>query len=320
MNLITPEVLVILILDAIFAFFGTVAFILSVKIALNWDISKTTPLQYKLEKQSYLVAVIIKYILFLKLPMFLYFIFVQDKLSVYIPGAMCAVGVVNSTSYGYDAMILKIINLYLFSSWLVLNSIDLNRQNMPYTKIKFLFFIIIYFFLMGEITLEVMEFFHLDPERIVSCCGTVFSAASSSGISFLMKLPHTLLVGLFYLNFLLLLVTYRFKKSIYFMVLNISYVVIAIISLIAFFGTYIYELPTHHCPFCMLQSDYHYIGYLLYTLLFVGSFSSIAATIREFTNMPLLFYKRLSLIFDIIYLLVITAYPLVYHYRNGVWL
>ncbi len=320
MSLITPEVLVILILDAIFAFLGTVAFVLSLKIVFKWDISSTSQTQYKLEKQSYLVATIIKYILYIKLPMFLYFIFVQDKLSIYIPGAMCAVGVVNSTSYGFYAMIAKIINLYLFSSWLVLNKVDLENEKLPYSKIKFAFYIVIYFFLMSEITLQIMEFFSLDPSRIVSCCGTVFSAVGKSYVSSLLSLPNSLLISAFYINFMIVLITYKLKKSIFFMISNITFIFVSIVSLIAFFGTYIYELPTHHCPFCMLQSDYHYIGYVLYTALFVGTFSSIGAYIYQATEKDCKNFKRVSVFFDTIYILIVTAYPLVYHMKNGVWL
>ncbi len=320
MNLITPEVLVILILDAIFAFLGTIAFVLSLKIVFKWDINSTSTIQYKMEKQSYLIATIIKYILYIKLPMFLYFIFVQDKLSVYIPGAMCAVGVVNSTSYGFYAMIVKITNLYLFSSWLVLNKVDLEDEKMPYTKIKFAFYIVIYLFLMGEITLEVLEFFSLDPSRIVSCCGTVFSAASQSSVSALLSLPKPLIISVFYANFILILLTYKLKRTIFFTISNIFFIFTAIVSLIAFFGTYIYELPTHHCPFCMLQGDYHYIGYVLYTTLFIGTFSAIGAFVYQTTKKDCQKFKMVSIFFDIIYVLIVTAYPIVYYIKNGVWL
>ncbi len=320
MNLITPEILVILILDGIFAFLGTIAFILSLKIVFKWDINSTSMTQYRLEKQSYLVATIIKYILFIKLPMFLYFIFVQDKLAIYIPGAMCAVGVVNSTSYGFYAMIIKIVNLYLFSSWIVVNKVDLEHEKMPYTKIKFIFFIIIYFFLMSEIALQVMEFFSLDPTRIVSCCSTVFSATGKSYVSSLISLPHYILVSIFYINFILILLTYKLKNSIYFMILNIIFIVTSIVSLIAFFGTYIYQLPNHHCPFCMLQGYYHYVGYVLYTALFVGTFSSIGVYIYQITNKNPARFKIVSIIFDIIYLIIISAYPILYYINNGVWL
>jgi hypothetical protein len=35
---------------------------------------------------------------------------------------------------------------------------------------------------------------------------------------------------------------------------------------------YIYELPTHHCPFDILQREYGFIGYPLYLSLFGAVF------------------------------------------------
>ena len=43
---------------------------------------------------------------------------------------------------------------------------------------------------------------------------------------------------------------------------------VALASIISVISLYIYELPTHHCPFCIIMEDYQYIGYLLYILLF----------------------------------------------------
>ncbi len=41
-------------------------------------------------------------------------------------------------------------------------------------------------------------------------------------------------------------------------------------ALISFIALYVYELPTHHCPFCLLQGEYHFIGYPMYALLLGG--------------------------------------------------
>ena len=35
-----------------------------------------------------------------------------------------------------------------------------------------------------------------------------------------------------------------------------------------YLGVFRQQLPTHHCPFCLLQKEYHYIGYPLYLFLF----------------------------------------------------
>ena len=44
--LLTPEVLTLSILNILFVIFATIAFILSVKIYLNWDISSISEKQY----------------------------------------------------------------------------------------------------------------------------------------------------------------------------------------------------------------------------------------------------------------------------------
>jgi hypothetical protein len=42
-------------------------------------------------------------------------------------------------------------------------------------------------------------------------------------------------------------------------------------ALVSFICLYFYELPSHHCPFCILQKEYHYIGYALYATLLGGT-------------------------------------------------
>ncbi len=317
--LLTPEIIAILLLNSIFFIFGGVAFYLSIKIFLQWNIDSTKPLQYKLETQSFLVATVIKYIFIIKLPLFLFFIFTQDKISLLIPGAMCAAGVVNSTVYGLYLFVLKISNLYIFGFWLILNKIDMQKETMPYTKLKFFIFIVGFLFLTGESLLEIMMFSAIDIDKIVSCCGTLFSATSTSSISKIFQLDNYLVLSLFYLNFLLMLVWY--KNKIIFIVANITFIFTAIISLILFFGTYIYQLPTHHCPFCFLQKDYYYVGYILYITLFVGTFSGISGgIIALITKAKQNNSYKTSLIFNFIYIVLVSLYVIIYYIQNGVWL
>jgi len=318
--ILAPEVLTLLILNGIFLLLATVAFILSVKIFLKWDTSSTTQTQYTLEKQSFLAATIIKYIFAIKLPLFLFFVFTLDKISTLLTGAMCAAGVVDATEYGTYLLILKLLNLYLFGFWLTLHYLDIKNPNLPYTKIKFEFFIIAFLFLVVEIILEGIMFQAIDIDKMVSCCGTLYSSASTSAMGDILTIDTPLLLGLFYGNFLLMLLFYKLKIKYLFAITNITFIVIALISLISFFGTYIYELPTHHCPFCFLQSDYYYVGYLIYTALFIGTFYGIRSGIMEMIEEERNSSYKVSLIFNTIYLLVVTAYPLVYFLRNGVWL
>ena len=318
--ILIPEVLTILILNAIFMLFSIIAFFLSVKIFLKWDINSNSTLQYTLEKESYLTATIIKYIFMIKVPLFLFFIFTLDKISNVLTGAMCAAGVVDATDYGNYLFVLKIVNLYLFAYWIALHIEDMKHENQPYTKAKFGFFIVAFFLFISELILEGIMFASIDLDEIVSCCGTIYSSSTGSYISQIFAMSPTLLLSLFYGNFALILIFYFLKRNYAFAISNIFFVLISIITLITFFGTYIYELPSHHCPFCFLQSDYYYVGYILYIFLFSGTFYGLATGfIHTSQDTRTKNYKK-SILFNSLYVLVVNMYLIIYYIKNGVWL
>jgi hypothetical protein len=315
-----PEVLTILILNAIFAFFATIAFILSVKIFLKWDLNSTDQSQYKLEKQSFLAATIIKYIFAIKVPLFIFFIFTLDKLSNVLSGAMCAAGVVDATAYGTYLFILKVINIYFFAYWLMLHSADNKEENQPYTKQKFGLFIVAFLLLMAELILEGVMFSAIDVDKMVSCCGAIYSSSSASYISniFLINTPVLLLI--FYGNFLFIVLFYFLKKRYLFAISNIIFILISIVTIIAFFGTYIYESPTHHCPFCFLQKDYYFVGYLIYTLLFSGTFYGIIVGFIPSSQKDRNKSYHISILLNLFYVILLSLYPIIFFIKNGVWL
>lgn len=315
-----PEVLTLAILNLIFLLFSTIAFYLSVTIVLQWDKFSASPLQYKLEKQSYLAATIIKYMFFIKIPLFMFFIFTLDKISFVLPGAMCAAGVVNATIYATPLLFLKILNIYLFAYWILLDAEDMKQEAQPYLKLKFIMFIFLYFLLLGEIFLETINFLSIDVTSVVDCCGTIFSTNSHTYISYILGASPKMQLTLFYGVFLMMLVSAIRKNRYLLSFLNIFFLAIALMTLISFFGTYIYELPTHHCPFCLLQEDYHYVGYLLYAVLFLGTFNGISVGFVEFSKEQIQYKSQVSIFFNTLYVIVISLYPLSYYIRNGVWL
>ncbi|RLA75029.1 MAG: hypothetical protein DRG78_20865 [Epsilonproteobacteria bacterium] len=318
--ILTPEVLAIMILNVIFAFFGIIAFVLSVKIFLGWNPDSVSQSQYRLEKQSFLTATIIKYIFVVKVPLFLFFIFTLDKISNVLTGAMCAAGVVDATAYGTNLFILKIINLYLFAYWLVLNSEDVKHENQPYTKMKFGIFIVAFFLFISELVVEGVMFNSIDVDKMVSCCGTLYSSSATSAISSIFSIDTAVLLSLFYGNFLLIVLLYFLKQRYLFAISNLFFIIISIMSLITFFGTYIYELPTHHCPFCFLQSDYYYVGYLIYALLFMGTFYGLIVGIIQVSKENRDKNYRKSLIFNTLYVILLSSFVMIYYIKNGVWL
>jgi len=318
---LTPEIIAIYMLNVIFLLLASFAFIISLKIVRYWDMSSTSKLQYDLEKKAILAATIIKYIFILKIPLFLFFIFTNDKISGVITGAMCAAGVVNSVGFGFKLFVFKILNLFVFGFWIALHVKDMKDEKLRFTKLKFSIFLVAFVLLVIEIIYEISFFSSLEVDKIVSCCGTLFSLASSSSFSLLFHIPNPVTVALFYLSFVALIFVGFLKNELLFFLANIAFFIISIFSLILFFGTYIYELPTHNCPYCFLQKEYYYVGYLLYATLFLGVFSGLSGTILKMLspNHTDEFYK-ISLIFSSIYTAIVSAYPIIFYINNGVWL
>ena len=58
-------------------------------------------------------------------------------------------------------------------------------------------------------------------------------------------------------------------------VLAAAFLPVALASVVSFVSVFIYELPSHHCPFDMLQREYRFVGYPLYASLVAGVFFAV---------------------------------------------
>ena len=160
----------------------------------------------------------------------------------------------------------------------------------------------------------------IEIDKMVSCCGSLYSSSSTSAISSIFALDTTLLLSMFYGVFLLIIFFYFIKNRYLFAISNALFVVISLVTLIVFFGTYIYELPSHHCPFCYLQSDYYFVGYLIYTLLFIGTFYGLVVGFVESDKAYRDKSYKISLIFNTLYVILLSSFVMIYFIKNGVLL
>jgi hypothetical protein len=170
-----------------------------------------------------------------------------------------------------------------------------------------------------EIYLDFTYFFGISLKEPVFCCSVIFGLSGDN--SLFLGLNTTMLLVLFYLLAFLNITLSIQKNELLLFASSIAFLVIAYFSINHFFGTYIYELPTHKCPFCMLQSEYYRVGYLLWSLLFLATFFGISGFVLKHlvgVMMPKLF--RYALYFNILFIVLCSAYPIVYFLKNGVWL
>ncbi len=248
------------------------ASMIGVVILHSWDIRSGSEQQLKLERKTYLISTVLTYLLGCELLSLLLFIVNADNIHSLFPGAMCAAGTLYANSYGYPTLITRIAVCIMSGIWLIVNHVDNQAYDYPLIKFKYVFLQVITAMIILETALQINYFIALDPEIITSCCGTLFSGEADSLTSELAYLSP-LISGVFY--FLALLCTLasgayfllRGRGAVVFAVFNTLLFLISLTAMISFISLYFYELPTHHCPFCILQKEYHYVGYILYLAL-----------------------------------------------------
>jgi hypothetical protein len=249
------------------AYYGT-------QILRHWNLQSGAELQLVLERKTYLISTLLSYVFGLQLLSLFLFVFTADSLTPLFVGAMCAAGTLNVNGFGYPTLVLKIVNFLLAGLWLVLNHADNLGYDYPLIKKKYLLLVIIAPFIVLETVLEGAYFFGMHADVITSCCGSLFSSEKSGDLgSDLASLPSIPMMWAFYATMALTLLVGGYcylkgKAGYAYPVLSGLAFLVALASVISFISLYIYELPTHHCPFCIIMQDYSYIGYLLYLLLF----------------------------------------------------
>ncbi len=318
--LLSNQVIVYLLSETTLFLLLLVAFFVSLRILKKWDFDSFNPIQFKLEKQSYLVNTIILFVFSLKFLLIVYFIFTIDSLSVLVPGAMCGAGVITANAYGTPLLTLKLTVLALLTLWLYLNFYDMNTKNYQYFKEKSWLFIAVFLLMVGELFLDFSYLANIDTHIAVSCCSTLFGQLEGANpLPF--GLTISLLLLLFFLLYALTILTLNLNYKKLYIFSNLLFLYIAYYAVVYFFGTYIYQLPTHKCPFCMLQSDYFYVGYLVWGFLFIGTFIGISDALSSLIiDKPKLKHQKLVSYLLSLFVLLCTIYVAVYYLKNGVFL
>jgi len=252
-----------------------------VQILRHWDIQSGHELQLVLERKTYLISTLLSYVFGLQLLSLFLFIFTADSLTPLFVGAMCAAGTLNVDAFGYPTLVLKIFSFILAGLWLVLNYADNQGYDYPLIKKKYLLLAFIAPFIFLEAILESAYFLSMKADVITSCCGSLFSSERVTGIgSEIASLPAMPMMWVFYSAMLctLLCGIFFYLKGVggyLYAALSLLMFFISLVSIVSFISLYIYELPTHHCPFCIIMEEYNYIGYLLYMLLFGATVSGL---------------------------------------------
>jgi hypothetical protein len=324
--ILNPSVLALLVSSLLIGFMVLYSAVYGAQILRHWNITSGSELQLALERKTYLISTILSYFLGIQLISLFLFIFTLDSLCSLFVGAMCAVGTLTVNGFGYPTLLLKLVNFILAGLWLIINHADNAGYDYPLIRKKYGLLLFLAPLILAESALEITYFIQMKPDIITSCCGSLFSPASRGIASEIAGAPILPLKIVFALTMGLTLFTgtlFYFKKRLgtLFALLSGLTFIISLIALVSFISLYIYEMPSHHCPFCILQKEYHYIGYPLYATLLLGAVTGMGVGVLvPFRNRASLadslpgFQRRLALTSLISWFLftLLCLYPMLF--------
>jgi len=292
-----PAIIALLVGSILISFMLSYSALYGMQILRRWDIKSGSEFQLGLERRTYLISTLMNYAFGFQLISLFLFIYSADFLSPLFVGAMCAAGSLNVNHWGYPAVMLKVVNFLFAGLWLIINYTDNRAYDYPLIKKKYGLLLLITPFVLGEVLLQGAYFLSLRPDVITSCCGTLFSSETQGVTSGIIAFPRPPVELAFYgfmaLTFASGIGFYCKGKGGYlFSLTSLVTFLLSVIALISFICLYFYELPTHHCPFCILQKEYGYIGYPLYLTLLGGAISGIGVGVL----MPFRNIKSLSVV------------------------
>lgn len=287
-----PAIIALLVSSVLIALLVLYAFWYGLKILRFWNLQSGSGLQLELERRTYLISTVLAYVFGFQIISLFLLIYTADSLSTLFTGAMCAAGTFNVNAYGYPLLVLKVLNFLLAGLWLTVNYADNRAYDYPLIRKKYAFLLLLAPFIVLETVLQVRYFLSLRPDVITSCCGSLFSVNASGVAADLAALPA---IPLQYAFTAIMAATIALGVAVAFTgrggyALFISAglaFIMGIASLISFISPAIYELPTHHCPFCVLQKEYGYIGYVFYTTLLGGAVTGMGVgVLNPFRSIP----------------------------------
>ncbi len=318
--LLNTNIAIFLFAEWIVWFVLLIAFGVTIYILKKWDFNSYTPTQYRLEKYAYLVMVILIFAFSMKFILLPYFIFTMDKISDIVPGAMCSAGVISFNHYGMKLFFIKLFILLLLMIWLMINHYDLEAKKYPWFKLKGWLYLVIFLLISVELYWDYAFFNDIDIHKVLNCCSTLYGLLE--GVNPLpFGLNKSLLLTLFYLLYIMLITSSIGKQNYILLIGLVLFTIIGYYSVLYFFGTYIYQMPNHNCPFCMLQKDYYYIGYILWGSFIGGIFLGITTIIADLIlNVDTKKLKSIMIISFTLFVTISTLYVATYYITNGIFL
>ena len=323
-------------------FLGANAVRTGIRVLRFWDPASDSNLQIRLENETWLASTLVEYALAIQALSLLIFILAADSYSQVIAGAMCATGSLLANDFGMPALYVKLAGFFLYGFWILIHQMDICSESYPLVRINYGYLLLLAPVVIVDIFLQTMYIAELDPDIITSCCAVVFSESTGENANLLGSLSQPVMLGLYYGTMVLLIGMGLARNDRLPLVslpdgkvktaLSFGYATfwlwffgLALVVITTTISSYIYAMPFHRCPFCIIKPEYHYIGVFIYFTLIIGVFFGISVALAELIGRrPDLAgtagrYRKSAIDLSIILLLILAVLSS-YHYLIYIFL
>ncbi|OGQ96385.1 MAG: hypothetical protein A2521_09205 [Deltaproteobacteria bacterium RIFOXYD12_FULL_57_12] len=269
-------------------FLGVAAARTAVRVLRHWNPASDDNHQIRLENEIWLASTLVKYTLGFQILSLILFVLAADQFCQVIVGAMCATGALLANGFGMPALGVKLAGVFFYGFWIVLHQLDISAETYPLVRAKYIYLLILLPLLVADLALQTFYIDGLKPDIITSCCAVVFGETKATGQNLISGISKGPLLLLYYGTITLLLAAgitlnrhWRRAAAYVNAGLWLFFFGLALVVITTVLSSYIYAMPFHRCPFCILKPEYHAIGFAIYGTLIAGTFCGIAAAAVE---------------------------------------
>ena len=261
----------------------------AIKVLRYWDPASDSNRQISLENETWLSSTLVQYAMGFQLLSLVLFILAADNFSHVISGAMCATGALTANQYGMPTLMIKLLGAFLYGFWIVLHAFDISSERYPLLKAKYIALVCLLPLMAVDVASQTLYLANLKPDIITSCCAVVFGEGGDNGENLLgTAIPQGTLLMIFYGTVLLLAILGHFlfrrlRQPLLWLngLVWLFFMAASFVAITTCFSSYIYSMPYHHCPFCILKPEYGYIGLLIYGTMLPAAYFGISAALAE---------------------------------------
>ncbi len=267
----------------------------AIRIIRFWNRASDSSRQIGLENETWLSSTLMEYGLGFQILSLLLLIMGADSFSAMLAGAMCATGSFLANDFGIPSLIVKLVSVFLYGFWIVLHRLDISSYRYPLVRIKYYYLLCLCPLLLTDISLQSLYLVKLQPDIMTSCCGVIFQEPSLGRLNLSPEMASQLATLIFYLfgiaiigiTFYLTRRTEGTKPKQHarrYCILTLSHLLFFPFGLwiiTNFVSPYVYGMPHHRCPFCLLQGKYLLVGSPLFLFLGLGVFLGVSSSIAE---------------------------------------